>query len=199
MSRSMMREPQRFPFTRLRPIASSIAFSFLSSASGARSVSTSITLLTNHVFALPSGSLSYRDEARTMRVPGSLETFSMASAVFALRSPRFDPMPMCTRCGMRGPAAPRGRDPRGCYLAGVRRSTPGVAGLGRFLAASEPRLPRASNRLGTALQPALGQVRGGRLRGRLVDESGTGRWPEERRHRGLPAEVVLDERDSVAQ
>src|SRR5262249_9951133 len=35
--------------------------------------------------------------------------------------------------------------------------------------------------------------------GRLVDESGTGRWPEERRHRGLPAEVVLDERDGVAQ
>ena len=54
----MTREPQRFPFTRLRPMACSIAFSFRSSWSGANSVSTSMTLLTNQVFASPSGSLS---------------------------------------------------------------------------------------------------------------------------------------------
>src|SRR5438128_2181321 len=58
MSRSMTREPQRLPFTRLRPMAFSIAFSFFRSSSAASSVSISITLLTNHVFASPSGSLS---------------------------------------------------------------------------------------------------------------------------------------------
>src|SRR5262249_25704272 len=34
---------------------------------------------------------------------------SIASAVFALRSPRFDPMPMCTRCGMTALVPPQGR------------------------------------------------------------------------------------------
>ena len=58
MSRSMMREPQRLPFTRLRPIASSIAFRRFSSASAPSSVSISMAEFTNHVFALPSGSLS---------------------------------------------------------------------------------------------------------------------------------------------
>ena len=55
---SMMREPQRLPVTRLRPMVFSIARVRFKSSSGSNSVSISRTLLMNQVLALPCGSLS---------------------------------------------------------------------------------------------------------------------------------------------
>src|SRR5262245_60087283 len=197
MSRSMMREPQRFPFTRLRPIASSIACSFLSSASAVSCDSISMTLLTNQVLASPSGSLSYSEEARTTRVPGSCPTFSIASTVLALRSPRFDPMPMCTRCGMpQGAAAPwstqrpcpvtlRGRISWAFSLSSVERST--IDGVLTDSYAFYKPNRRRGDQWGRDLEVGL------------IDEAGSGRWSEQRRGVLAPAEVALEERHDVAQ
>src|SRR5262245_15738616 len=114
--------------------------------------------------------------------------------VLALRSPRFDPMPICTRCGMpQGAAsqATRARrvslDGRICWAFGlswIDRTTLGGV-LTDSSAFYKPRWP-------PGVPTALSEIG-------LVEQPRGGRRSEQRCRRLVAAQVPVDERDHVAQ
>src|SRR5262245_2321195 len=110
--------------------------------------------------------------------------------VLALRSPRFDPMPICTRCGMPQGAASQATqarlvslDGRNCWafwLSWIDRTT-----LGGVLTDSS-----------TFYKPRRFPIR---LEIGLVEQPRRGRRSEQRCRGLVPAQVAIDERDHVAQ